>query len=72
VQTIYHLVKEKGYTLQGAKDIIKASAKEQSEKTSLIASLEKLRSFLTELRNNLDTKDTDTAHTAENGQPGIH
>lgn len=75
VQTIYHLVKEKGYTLQGAKDIIKASAKEQSEKTALIASLEKLKSFLTELRSNLDAKDThtaDTAHTAENGQPGTH
>jgi DNA-binding transcriptional MerR regulator len=75
VQTIYHLVKEKGFTLQGAKDIIKASAKEQNEKAALIASLEKLKSFLTELRNNLEVKDTSTADTTsavENGQPGVH
>jgi DNA-binding transcriptional MerR regulator len=75
VQTIYHLVKEKGFTLQGAKDIIKASAKEQNEKAALIASLEKLKSFLTELRNNLEVKDTSTADTTpavENGQAGVH
>jgi DNA-binding transcriptional MerR regulator len=75
VQTIYHLVKEKGYTLQGAKDIIKASAKEQNEKVALIASLEKLKSFLTELRSNLDVKDTNAptaTDTTGNGQPLDH
>lgn len=75
VQTIYHLVKEKGYTLQGAKDIIKASAKEQSEKATLIASLEKIKSFLIEIRNNLDVKDTSITNSTgptENGQPGSH
>jgi DNA-binding transcriptional MerR regulator len=72
VQTIYHLVKEKGYTLQGAKEIIKATAKEQTEKAALVASLEKLKSFLTELRDNLDSKDSsavDTTTSADNGQP---
>jgi DNA-binding transcriptional MerR regulator len=75
VQTIYHLVKEKGYTLQGAKDIIKASGKEQSEKAALIASLEKLKSFLTDLRNNLEVKDSTTAaapNTTENSQANNH
>lgn len=71
VQTIYHLVKEKGYTLQGAKDIIKASSKEQNEKAALITSLEKIKSFLTEIRDNLNTKDTqmpDTTDSVENRQ----
>jgi DNA-binding transcriptional MerR regulator len=75
IQTIYHLVKEKGYTLQGAKDIIKASAKEQNEKAALIASLEKIKSFLIEVRNNLDVKDSNTANpanSAENVQPNTH
>ena len=69
VQTIYHLVKEKGYTLQGAKDFIKAGSKEQNEKATLIASLEKLKFFLTELRNNLEVKDINPAatDTTENG-----
>jgi DNA-binding transcriptional MerR regulator len=72
VQTIYHLVKEKGYTLQGAKDIIKASAREQNEKATLIASLEKIKSFLMEVRNSLDTHTTPASDTAESNQPGTH
>jgi DNA-binding transcriptional MerR regulator len=53
VQTIYHLVKEKGYTLQGAKEFMKARSAKQSENAEMIASLEKIKSFLTELRDKL-------------------
>ncbi|QHT68654.1 MerR family transcriptional regulator [Rhodocytophaga rosea] len=53
VQTIYHLVKEKGYTLQGAKDFMKAKSAKHSENAELITSLEKIKSFLAELRDKL-------------------
>lgn len=53
VKHIYHLVKEKGYTLQGAKDLMKAKSQQQSEHAALIESLEKVKSFLTELRDKL-------------------
>ncbi len=57
VQTIYTLVKEKGYTLQGAKETIKANSKQQSEKASLIESLEKIKYFLVLMRENLDKEE---------------
>jgi hypothetical protein len=46
-------VKEKGYTLQGAKEFMKARSAKQSENAEMIASLEKIKSFLTELRDKL-------------------
>ncbi len=56
---IFHLVKEKGYTLQGAKEFLKES-KNQPEvqaqlenKTELIESLRKIKGFLIELRDKL-------------------
>ena len=54
LQRVYELVKEKGYTLQGARDSIKAKEYPTSEKAEVIASLQKLRTFLTGLRNGLD------------------
>jgi len=54
VKLIYHLVKEKGYTLQGARDFINTKGREEvNEKVALIDSLKKLRVFLTEIRNEL-------------------
>lgn len=52
VKLIYHLVKEKGYTLQGARDFI-ANGGETSGKGELIESLKKVRSFLTQIRQEL-------------------
>ena len=54
VQTIYHLVREKGYTLPGARELMRTKAHRPPEKADLIASLENLKSFLTELRDRLD------------------
>ena len=54
LQRVYELVKEKGYTLQGARDSIKLKEYQTSEKAEVIASLHKLRTFLTQLRNELD------------------
>lgn len=50
---IYQLVKEQGYTLQGARDVIKFKVKEQNEKAALVESLERLKAFLTAFRDSL-------------------
>jgi DNA-binding transcriptional MerR regulator len=53
VKLIYHLVKERGYTLQGAKTLLKGSSNPLKNKMSQIDSLKKVRSFLVELKNQL-------------------
>jgi DNA-binding transcriptional MerR regulator len=50
VKLIYHLVKEKGYTLQGAKDLLKEGNESIKEKIEVIDSLKKIKSFLIEIR----------------------
>ncbi len=53
VKLIYHLVKEKGYTLQGAKDLLKNNEDSFKEKVEIIDSLKRVRSFLVEVRDRL-------------------
>ncbi len=53
VKLIYHLVKERGYTLQGARDLIKNDGSVAKDKLDIINSLRKVRSFLTELKEQL-------------------
>ena len=53
VKLIYHLVKEKGYTLQGARDFIKNGVDDASGKIELVESLKQVRSFLVKLRESL-------------------
>ncbi|MCK5277860.1 MAG: MerR family transcriptional regulator [Cyclobacteriaceae bacterium] len=50
VKLIYHLVKEKGYTLQGAKDLLKDGNDVLKEKIEIINSLKNVKSFLLEIR----------------------
>ncbi len=50
---IYHLVKERGYTLQGAKDKLNENKTDVIDNHELIKSLQKIKSFLTELKNQL-------------------
>jgi len=47
------LVKEKGYTLQGARDYLKDNKAEAKENQRVIDSLERLKSFLVEVRDSL-------------------
>jgi DNA-binding transcriptional MerR regulator len=47
---IHHLVKEKGYTLQGANEIIKSQKAISTDKLEIIDSLKNLKSFLVELK----------------------
>lgn len=53
VRTIYHLVKEKGFTLQGAKEMLKNDSQAVRDKMELIESLKTIRKFFTELRDKL-------------------
>lgn len=53
VKLIFHLVKERGFTLQGAKDLLKNNTNDIKDKMTLIDSLKKVRAFLTELKSQL-------------------
>lgn len=50
---IYHLVKERGYTLAGAKEKIKVDKKGTEENVELVKSFAKIKEFLLELKNEL-------------------
>lgn len=53
IRLIYHLVKEKGYTLSGAKDVLRAGTSKPHSIMEVVNSLEKVKSFLIELKKNL-------------------
>ena len=53
LKLVYHLVKEKGYTLQGAQEHIKQSKDSIDDKAEMVESLKRIREFLTEMKNNL-------------------
>jgi DNA-binding transcriptional MerR regulator len=53
LKIIFNLVKDKGFTLQGAKDFLKKNKHEAKENQRVISSLEKLKDFLIEVRDNL-------------------
>jgi len=53
VKTIYHLVKEKGFTLQGAKEMLRNDVQAVRDKMEMIDSLKKIRGFMVELRDKL-------------------
>ena len=52
-QLIYHLVKEKGFTLDGAKREIKENKDKLVQKQKAMVSLKKIKGFLEEMRNKL-------------------
>jgi len=53
IRIIYHLVKEKGFTLTGAKEHIKSGKNAIESKIEVIQSLKEIRSFLEELKSSL-------------------
>jgi DNA-binding transcriptional MerR regulator len=53
VRTIYHLVKEKGFTLQGAKEMLRNDSQAVKDKMDMIDSLRSVKNFLVELREKL-------------------
>jgi len=53
VEIVYHLVKEKGYTLSGAKELIYKKRSETVDKKEIISSLKKVKEFLLDLKEEL-------------------
>ena len=53
LKTIYFLVKERGYTLDGAKRKIKENKTENNDNLSIIRHLKEIRKFLVELKEQL-------------------
>ncbi len=53
IRIIYHLVKEKGYTLQGAREKMKQNREDVEKQVEIIDSLQKIKSFLLKLKNDL-------------------
>ena len=53
LKLVHHLVKEKGYPLQGAYDHIKESKDGIDDTAEMVQSLKRIREFLVEMKNNL-------------------
>ncbi len=53
LKIIFSLVKEKGYTLQGAREYLKKNKNEARENQRVIDSLHRLKDFLIDVRDNL-------------------
>jgi DNA-binding transcriptional MerR regulator len=61
LKIIYHLVKEKGYTIEGARKKIKQTPDELTDRVALVESLKKLRGFLSSLKDVLDGRNESEA-----------
>lgn len=53
LRVIFHLVKERGYTLQGAKSKLKENKSSVSQSTDMYDSLMRIRNFLVELKDQI-------------------
>ena len=53
LQVIYHLVKERGFTLQGAKDKLKENREDTMNHLEMVQSLTKIKNFLLEIKEQL-------------------
>ena len=54
IRLVYHLVKEKGMTLQGAKQRLKANKETAEQTAEVVERLKSIREELVKLRNSLD------------------
>lgn len=54
IKLIYHLVREKGYTLDGAKTRLKTDIELTQKKFRIIERLKKVKGFLEELKEQID------------------
>jgi DNA-binding transcriptional MerR regulator len=53
LRTIHHLVKERGFTLQGAKQKLLQNQSDTINKTEIVATLKKFKEFLQDLKNEI-------------------
>ena len=61
LRKVYHLVKERGYTIQGAREKLKNKKSDTEKEFQMVSSLKKIRGFLSELKKEL-------GRTADSGQ----
>lgn len=61
LRTIYHLVKERGYTLKGAREMLKSKAPVIDKQLAVRESLLKIRAFLADLKSDLDAGDAENS-----------
>ena len=65
LKQIYHLVKEQGMTLDGANKVLKRSGKGVSRDTELLERLQKIRSVLEEVREELKADSADSVYSSD-------
>ena len=53
LRIIYHLVKERGFTLQGAREKLKNNREEVEKTSEVVDTLREIRSFLLEIKDQL-------------------
>lgn len=53
LRIVYHLVKERGFTLEGARKKMKENPEEVEQSAEVIRRLKEIKSFLTELKSSL-------------------
>jgi DNA-binding transcriptional MerR regulator len=53
LRIIYHLVKERGYTLQGAREKLRQNREDVVNKVTMIDSLNRIKGFLNDLKDQL-------------------
>lgn len=56
IRYIYQLVKIKGYTLQGAQEVIKGDYKKVFDKAAMVNRLHEIKQFLVSIRENMHAK----------------
>lgn len=59
IRFIYQLVKVKGYTLQGAQEVIKKDQEKVIDKASLVDKLHQIKRFLIEIRDSMHVDSTE-------------
>jgi DNA-binding transcriptional MerR regulator len=57
LKIIYHLVKERGFTLEGARKKLRENKEDVIQEQKIITHLHEVRSFLLDLKNSLDTEE---------------
>lgn len=53
VEFLYHLIKQRGFTLEGAKDYLKTNPKEKQDNFEIIQRLEQVKKMLTLIKKEL-------------------
>lgn len=69
LRLIYHLVKVKGYTIQGAKDKLRMGKNDAVKETEMTQSLIRVREFLVELRKQLSEPHTASEESQRTSLP---